>query len=172
MRGSSNYILISLSDFPRTLFGKLPEERFRSLEKYLERYQISFENSWETIKIFIRNEFEARQIGTDFRLKSLRRILNDKSIVIDLQKKKTLRKPKLKKENPEDPNEVISLRQLKEMNKKQKTEEGMPLSLLMKRKILTKEELKKWEKDGMFNPFVVGHKKYILKSEIHAFLHQ
>lgn len=40
-----SYIIISLSDFPRSLFGKSPEERFRSLEKYVERYQIPFESS-------------------------------------------------------------------------------------------------------------------------------
>lgn len=60
-----NYIIISLSDFPRSLFGKKPEEHSRSLEKYLERYQIPFEASGENMKIFIRDEFEARQIGTD-----------------------------------------------------------------------------------------------------------
>lgn len=169
---SHNYIHISFSDLPRSLFGKSVEERFRSLEKYLERYEIPFENNGETIKILIRDEFEARQIGTDFRLKSLRGIFDGKSLVINLEKKKPVRQPRLKKENPKDPNEVTSLCQLKELNRKWKTEDGMLLSLLMKRKIITKEELKKWEKDGMFHPFVVGHKKYIPKSEIRAFLNQ
>lgn len=138
-----SYIVISLADFPRSLFGKSPEERFRSLEKYVERYQIPFENSGESMKIFIRDEFEARQIGTNFRLKSLKGIFDGKSLVINLEKKKPVRQPRLKKENPEDPNEVTSLRQLKEINRKQKTEDGILLSLLMKRKIITKEELKK-----------------------------
>lgn len=169
---SHNYIHISFSDLPRSLFGKSVEERFRSLEKYLERYEIPFENNGETMKIFVHDQFEANQIGTDFRLKSLKGIFDGRSLVINLEKKKPVRQPRLKKENPEEPNEVTSLRDLKAINRKQKTEDGMLLSLLMKRKIITKEELKKWEKDGMFHPFVVGHKKYIPNSEIHTFLHQ
>ena len=140
---SKSYIYISLADFPRSLLGKSPEERFRSLEKYLERHQIPFENNGETMKIPIHDEFEARQIGAHFRLKSLNGIFDGKPLIINLEKKKTLGQPRVKKQNPEDPNEVTSLHKLKEINRKQKTEDGILLSLLMKRKIVTKEELKK-----------------------------
>lgn len=84
---------------------------------------------------------------------------------------KPVRQTRPKKNEKKDPDEV-TLAELRTKARAEKTGDGKPLSFLIKRKILTKQEFKKGVKDDMFHPFVVGHKKYILNSEIQAFLHQ
>lgn len=166
------YILISISHFPRSLFGKTPEERFRSLEKYLEKNGIPFENQWEVMYIYAKDEFEARTIGLDFRLKSLEYFNNGIWKELSLVKTKPVRQPRLKKSEKQDPEVITSLKELRKVTYKQKTEDGTPLVFLIKRRILTQAEFKKCVKDGIFHPFVAGGKKHIPNIEIQSFLNQ
>ncbi len=168
---SKDHIIIALSDFPYSLLAKTPEMKFRSLEKYLEKNTIPFDIQWDKIYIFVKDEFEARQIGTDFRLKKLPYYINGKVINISLVPAEPIRQPRRKKKEKREPDEV-TLTELRTKVREEKTEDGKLLSFLVKRKILTKEEFKKGVKEGMFHPFVVGHKKYIPDSEIQTFLHQ
>lgn len=169
---SHNYILVSLADFPKLLLGKSPEMKFRSLEKYLERNAIPFDTHGDQIQIFVKDEFEARQVGADFRLKTLKYIIDGKLMTLSLEKKKPMRQPRVKKNDPKDPSVITSLKQLRKVVYKEKTEDGMPLVLLIKRRILTQAEFKKGVKDGIFHPFVAGGKKHIPNIEIQAFLNQ
>lgn len=166
------YILISISHFPRSLFGKTPEERFRSLEKYLEKNGIPFENQWEVMYIYAKDEFEARTIGLDFRLKSLEYFNNGIWKELSLVKTKPVRQPRLKKSEKQDPEVITSLKELRKVTYKQKTEDGTPLVFLIKRRILTQAEFKKCVKDGIFHPFVAGGKKHIPNIEVQSFLNQ
>ena len=166
------YILISISHFPRSLFGKTPEERFRSLEKYLEKNGIPFENQWEVMYIYAKDEFEARTIGLDFRLKSLEYFNNGIWKELSLVKTKPVRQPRLKKSEKQDPEVITSLKELRKVTYKQKTEDGTPFVFLIKRRILTQAEFKKGVKDGIFHPFVAGGKKHIPNIEIQSFLNQ
>lgn len=166
------YILISISHFPRSLLGKTPEERFRSLEKYLEKNGIPFENQWEVMYIYAKDEFEARTIGVDFRLKSLEYFNNGIWKELSLVKTKPVRQPRLKKSEKQDPEVITSLKELRKVTYKQKTEDGTPLVFLIKRRILTQAEFKKGVKDGIFHPFVAGGKRHIPNIEIQSFLNQ
>ncbi len=166
------YLLISLSHFPRRLLGKTPEERFRSLEKYLEKNGIPFENQWEVMYIYAKDEFEARTIGVDFRLKSLEYFNNGIWKELSLVKTKPVRQPRLKKSEKQDPEVITSLKELRKVTYKQKTEDGTPLVFLIKRRILTQAEFKKGVKDGIFHPFVAGGKRHIPNIEIQSFLNQ
>lgn len=166
------YLLISLSDFPKSLLGKTPEERFRSLEKYLEKNGISFESQGEVMYIYAKDEFEARTIGLDFRLKSLEYFNNGIWKELSLVKTKPVRQPRLKKSEKQDPEVITSLKELRKVTYKQKTEDGTPLVFLIKRRILTQAEFKKGVKDGIFHPFVAGGKKHIPNIEIQSFLNQ
>lgn len=152
-----SYLLISLSDFPRLLFGKSPEERFRSLEKYLERNFIPFDCKGERMYIFPKDEFEARMIGTDFRFRSLPYFINGRETELSLIKVKPVRQPKLKKveEKDEEDTVIVSLKDLKQSVRVEKTEAKTLVKTLMARKILTNKELKKGVKDGIFHPVVV-----------------
>ncbi|MBP9816346.1 hypothetical protein KBD09_03895 [Candidatus Woesebacteria bacterium] len=168
---SKSYICISLSDFPYSLFGKTPEEKFRSLEKYLEKNSILFDCEGEVFTIFAKDEFEARMIGTDFRLKSLRYYQDGKCVELSLVKVIPKRQPRLKKSEKE-PGEITSLKELRKIVYKEKAEGGTTLVLLKKRRILTQAEFKKGIKDGIFHPFVAGGKIHIPNIEIQAFLNQ
>lgn len=168
---SKDYIIIALSDFPYSLLAKTPEMKFRSLEKYLEKNAISFDFQWDKVYIFVKDEFEARQIGTDFRLKKLSYYINGKVINLSLAPTKPIRQSRQKKKEKKEHDEV-TLTELRTKVREEKIEDGKPLSFLINRKILTQEEFKKGVKDWVFHPFVVGHKKYISNSEIQTFLHQ
>lgn len=171
MTTSKNYILITLSDFPRNpLFGRKPEMRFRSVEKYLEHNLIPFESQGDSIYIFVRDEFEARQVGEHFRIKTLRYLLDSEWVTLSLEKQKPKRQPRKKKMNVEYPGEITSIKELKQVMHRQKTEDAIAFTLLTKRRILTQAELKQGVKDGVFHPFVSGGKKYIPNTEIQSFL--
>jgi hypothetical protein len=167
-----SYLLISLSDFPYSLFGKTPEQKFRSLEKYLEKNSIPFDCEDEKITIFVKDEFEARKIGTDFRLKSLPFYSNGKCVELSLSKVIPKRQPRLTKSEKDEPGVITSLKSLRQIVHNEKTEDKLLVSMLMKRRILTRKELNHWVKDGTFHPVVVGRKKYITDEEIKLFLSQ
>ncbi len=164
------YILISISHFPRILLGKTPEERFRSLEKYLEKNGIPFENQWEVMYIYAKDEFEARTIGVDFRLKSLEYFNNWVWKELSLVKTKPVRQPRLKKSEKQDPDVITTLKDLRQIVRTEKTEAMTLFTMLKKRRILTDKELKQGIKDWLFHPVVVGGKKYIPNEEVKLFL--
>lgn len=144
--------------------------KFRSLEKYLEHNQIAFESRGDQMCIFVKDEFEAREVGGKFRLKNLRYMLNGEFVSLSLEKKKPVRQSRKKKVNVEYPGEITTLKELKHVIHRRKTEDAIAFTLLAKRRILTQEELKKGIKDDIFHPFVSGGKKYIPNTEIQAFL--
>lgn len=122
--------------------------------------------------IYAKDEFEARTIGVDFRLKSLEYFNNGIWKELSLVKTKPVRQPRLKKSEKQDPEVITSLKELRKVTYKQKTEDGTPLVFLIKRRILTQAEFKKGVKDGIFHPFVAGGKRHIPNIEIQSFLNQ
>lgn len=165
-----SYLLVTLSNFPYSLFGKTPEQKFRSLEKYLEKNSIPFDCKGEVFTIFAKDEFEARMIGTDFRLKSLYYYKDGKCVELSLVKILPKRQSRLKKSEKEEPWVITSLKSLRQIVRTEKTEAKTLVKTLMARRILTTEEFKKGVKEGMFHPVVVGWKKYISNEDIKLFL--
>ena len=141
------YLLVSLSHFPRRLLGKTPEERFRSLEKYLEKNGIPFESQGEVMYIYAKDEFEARTICVDFRLKSLEYFNNGVWKELSLVKTKPVRQPRLKKSEKQDPDVITTLKELRQIVRTEKTEAKTLVKTLKSRRILTDKELKQGIKD-------------------------
>jgi hypothetical protein len=166
MDKKQKYIKIALSDFSQRPSWRSKESYFRSMEKYLEINNQSYESDGQTCIIYVNDKNDAVRIGLHFGLNQFKYFdgLDLLPLILDAKEK--------------SPSNVIldntgkrvSIKKLRERSIEEIKLNCIQKSEVIKRMILTKREIEKAFAKGELSPINFMNKCFINRKELSRFI--
>lgn len=169
MDKKQKYIRITLTDFSQCSLLQSKETHFRSMEKYLEKNNYSYESDGKICVIYVDDKNDSMRLGLHFSLDKVEYFDGSDLLPLILNiKEKSRNNPKYVIFDNEG--NKIAMRRLREQSIEEIKINCIEKREVIKKKILTKSEIEKAFTKGELSPVNFMNKCFIDRRELAKFV--
>lgn len=163
------YIEIILSNFSKHPSYRSKESYFRSMEKYLENNNLPYESDGQTCTIYVDDKNDAMRIGLHFGLNQMKYFdgLNLLPLTLSIKEKST-RDPRCG--IFDNTGKRTSMKKIREQSTEELKLNYIEKREVIKKMILTKNEIEKAFAKGKLSPINFMNKCFINRQELSKFI--